>query len=150
MNQGSVPKVVVDTDVLLDHLVHRGGAESVLRLAMQKFFCYTTVFNAIDMFSIARTEKERVAVEQALSAMKILGLNAKSAKRYGTWIARGLSLTGTDFFMAAICLDSRLPILTWQPKRFSSVKQLVIVPAAGVTKKLTGVQMLRQATRRNR
>jgi len=147
MNQARVPKIAIHTDVLLEYLVHRGRGESVLRLAMQKFFCYTTVFNAIDVFSVARTEKERTAVEQELSAMKILGLNAKSAKRYGGWIADGLPLPKTDIFVAAICMDSRLPLLTRQPKRFSSVQHLMVVPAGLVTAEQTAGQILRQAQR---
>ena len=75
-------KIVVDTDVLLEHLVHREGA-SCLRKAMNTFFCYTTVFNAIEAFSAARSEREIQAVDDAMSAMKVLGLNAKSAKAVG-------------------------------------------------------------------
>jgi len=150
MNQGSVLKIAIHTDVLLEYLVHRDRSESVLRLAMQKFFCYTTVFNAIDVFSVARTEKEHTAVEQELSAMKILGLNAKSAKRYGKWVADGLPLPKTDIFVAAICMDSRLPLLTRQPKRFSSVQQLMVVSADSVTAELTAGQILQQARRGRR
>ena len=75
-------KIVVDTDVILEHLVHREGP-SLLRNAMNLFFCYTTVFNAIEAFSAARSEKEIQAVDDAMSAMKVLGLNAKSAKAIG-------------------------------------------------------------------
>ncbi|MBI1805752.1 MAG: hypothetical protein HYR76_01720 [Ignavibacteria bacterium] len=75
----SLQKIVVHTNVFLDYVVQDHKNESVLRLAMQKFFCYTTVFNAIQLFALARTEKERRVIEDSMSAMKILGLNAKNA-----------------------------------------------------------------------
>ncbi|HTO92766.1 MAG TPA: hypothetical protein VMM80_00300, partial [Bacteroidota bacterium] len=69
-------RLVVHTDVLLDHLC--GSAHpSALRVAMGRFFCYTTVFQAVELFAAMRTPRARRAAEDAMSAMKILGLNPK-------------------------------------------------------------------------
>jgi Predicted nucleic acid-binding protein, contains PIN domain len=125
-----VQKIVVDTDVLLQYLVHREGA-SFLRSAMNVFFCYTTVFNAIEAFSVARSEKEIQAVDNAMSAMKVLGLNAKSAKVIGKIFSSTDSKKTKDLsvLIAGICRESRLPIVTMNPKRFSGIKQLQVIPA---------------------
>jgi predicted nucleic acid-binding protein len=140
----SVSKIVVHTDIIMDYLLHDGKTESVLRLAMQKFFCYTTIFNAMELFSIARNEKERRAVEQSMSAMKILGVNAKSAKYYGKLIAEGMKLPRMNALIAGICLESKLPVLSGQPKEFSGVKQLRIVPSGVVKKGLSAAEILGQ------
>jgi predicted nucleic acid-binding protein len=139
----SAPKIVVHTDVVIDYLLHQGGAASVLRIAMEKFFCYTTVFNAVELFSIAGTPRETRAVEQALSAMKILGLNARSARSHGALLRKGLPLRRMNALVAGICLEIRLPLLTGQPNEFSGVKELVVVPARAITRERSAEEILR-------
>jgi len=123
-------KIVVDTDVLLEHLVHREGA-SLLRSAMDAFFCYTTVFNAIEAFSMARSEEEIQAVDDAMSAMKVLGLSAKSAKAVGKFFSNidQKKVRDLPVLIAGVCRESKLPIVTMNPKRFSGIKQLRVIPA---------------------
>ena len=123
-------KLVIHTDIFLDYLLHRNGTESVLRKATASHFCYTTVFNAIELFSLARNERERRLIENALSAMKILGLSAKSAKKHGRWVANGMRLPRMNALIAGLCLESGLPILTGQPNEFRGVKGLVIMPVS--------------------
>jgi len=126
----SVQKIVVDTDIIIDHLVHGDGA-SLLRMTMNKYFCYTTVFNAIEVFSMAKSKKEIQAVDDAMSAMKVLGLNAKSAKSIGRIYSNDLSVGKKVLpaLIAGVCVESQLPILTMNPKRFSGVKHLRVIPA---------------------
>ena len=122
-------KLVVDTDLILNHLTG-GESPSPLRRIMREYFCYTTAFNAIEAFSVARTEREVRAVESAMSAMKILGLNSKSAKTYGRLFSRR-SWDGKDtipLLVAGACIESGLPIATMNPKRFSGIKELRVVP----------------------
>lgn len=123
-------KIVVDTDVLLEHLVHREGA-SILRSAMNSCFCYTTVFNAVEAFSMARSEEEIQAVDDAMSAMKVLGLSAKSAKAVGKIFSNIGQKNKRDLpvLIAGVCRESKLPIVTMNPKRFSGIKQLRVIPA---------------------
>ncbi|MGA9407795.1 MAG: type II toxin-antitoxin system VapC family toxin [Bacteroidota bacterium] len=136
-------KIVVDTDVLLDHLVHRDGA-SFLRSAMNVFFCYTTVFNAIEAFSLASSEEEIQAIDDAMSAMKVLGLNAKSAKVIGKIFSTIDAKRKRDLpvLIAGVCKESKLPIVTMNPKRFSGIKQLRVIPAGKLTRYLTSPELL--------
>jgi predicted nucleic acid-binding protein len=77
---------MIDTDILLDHVLH-GSGPSNLRRAMNAFFCYTTVFNAVEAFAAARSDKEIQAIDDAMSAMKVLGFSAKSSKAVGKIVA---------------------------------------------------------------
>ena len=121
------PKIVIHTDVLLDYVIHRGKNPHFLRRVMELSFCYTTVFNAVELFSVARTPQEINAVENAMHAMKILGLNAKNAKRYGALLSRKVKLPRMNALIAGLCLESKLPVLTGSPKEFRGVEGLVIV-----------------------
>ena len=120
----TVRKIVVDSDIIIDHLTTT-EPESALRRVMKEYFCYTTVFNAAELFAAARSKKELQAVEDALHAMKILGLNGKSAKNIaGTLRAARGALNG---LIAGVCIESRLPVVTMDPKRFAGIKKLEVI-----------------------
>lgn len=123
-------KIVVHTDILLDHLAHRPPGRSVLREVMSRMFVYTTVFNAIELFALARTKEESRTVEEALSALKILGLNAKHAPRYGDLFASQARGKALDLLTAGLCLESKLPLLTSAPGGFRAIRGLVVVTPA--------------------
>ena len=127
----SVPKIVIHTDVFLEHL-SGDRHPSVLRVAMQKFFCYATVFQAIELFSLARSQDEYSAVEDAMSAMKILGLNPKNARRYGDLLAFAKGTDPWNVLIAGLCVESRLPLLTDRKKEFRHMKGLVVIPTRRV------------------
>ena len=120
-------KLVVHTDVLLDHL-HGITRPSVLRLAMRKYFCYTTVFQAVELFAAMRTPVERRAAEDTMSAMKILGLNPKHAPMYGALFAAHPRKRATDLLVAGLCLESGLPLLTARGGDFRGIRGLRVMP----------------------
>ncbi|MBI3195694.1 MAG: hypothetical protein HYZ34_14690 [Ignavibacteriae bacterium] len=121
-----VQKLVLHTDIILEHLISNSIEVSVMRLVMQKYFCYTTVFNAIEVFSIAKTATERTAAEDAMSVLKILGLNAKSAPNYAP-LFNGKNLRRMNPLVAGLCLESKLPILTRQLSEFRKVHGLTVI-----------------------
>ena len=144
----SVAKIVVHTDVILDHLCG-DKYPSVLRRAMGKFFCYATVFQAIELFSYARIEVERKAIEDAMAAMKLLGLNPKNAQRYGKLLRSTPRSATLNILVAGLCLESRLPILTGRKKDFAGVKGLEIVSPEMTEGSATGAEIL-QSIRQSR
>ncbi len=126
----SVAKVVVHTDVLIDHLCGL-RRPSVLRQAMSRYFCYTTVFQAIELFGLARSARERRAVEDVLSAMKLLGVNPRGARRYGDLLSRRRG-NAWNILIAGLCLESRLPLLTDRRQEFAGFRGLEVLPTSVV------------------
>jgi hypothetical protein len=102
---------------------------SVLRMTMAQYFCYTTVFNAIDLFSICTTSREKAVVENVMHTMKILGLNGKSAKNVGAFLreSRAGNLRTMEVLVAGLCMESRLPLLTGMPQRYRGFRSLGVV-----------------------
>jgi predicted nucleic acid-binding protein len=96
---------------------------------MSEFFCYTTVFNAAELFSLCRTQKERLVVEHVMYSMKVLGLNGKSAKNLGEVIrrTRNSGMRQYEALIAGVCLESRLPLLTARPERYKGIRSLRLV-----------------------
>jgi predicted nucleic acid-binding protein len=126
----SAAKVVLHTDVLVGYLKHRGSAPSVLRRIMARTLCYTTVFNAIELFAMARSPRERHAVREALTAMKLLGLNAKHAPTFGALMAARTAPGTMETLVAGLCIESALPLVTTHPARFARVKGLTVITPA--------------------
>jgi predicted nucleic acid-binding protein len=134
----NIPKIVVDADIFLDHL--RGTREpSFLRLALQRFFCYTTVFQAIELFSHGRNERELRAIEDSMASVKILGLNPKNARLYGTLLAKKKNVMRT--LAAGLCREGRLPLLTGRPGEYRGYG-IQLVPVRLVARYTTGQEIL--------
>jgi predicted nucleic acid-binding protein len=125
--------VVIHTDVFLDHL-SGDRAPSILRRAMSRHFCYTTVFQAIELFSIARSERELRLVKDAMATVKLLGLNARTARKYGEMISEDRKRNRWNILIAGLCLESKLPLLTNRGKEFAGLRGLRIVPANSLLK----------------
>jgi len=134
----------VHTDVFVEHLTGR-RYPSVLRMALRKFFCYTTVFQAIELFSLAKTEKARSAIEDSMAAMKLMGLNPKNARRYGELMAAKKNKDRYNLLIAGLCIDSRLPLLTDERADFKGIPGLIVIPTALVGKYATGTGILNAA-----
>ncbi len=139
-----VSRIVVHTDVILEHLCG-GVVPSALREAHNKFFCYTTVFNAIELFSMARSGSETKAVEDAMAAMKVLGLNAKNARRFGELLSRGGEADRWNVLIGGLCVESRLPLLTDRQKDFQGIPRLRVVSTAAMRQLPTARRILKTA-----
>jgi predicted nucleic acid-binding protein len=114
---------------------------------MAAFFCYTTVFQAVEVFALLRSPREREAAERAMAAMKILGLNPKNAMQYGDLFANHRRLRSMHLLAAGLCLDSRLPLLTDRRKDFAGIRRLVIVPTRALRRGKSGMDILHELQR---
>ena len=122
-----VKKIVVDSSIIADHLTTT-QVESHLRKLSKKYFCYTTVFNAIELFAAAKSLKETEAVQNAMDALKVLGINPKSAKNIASVVTSAKEKDFTSL-IAGICIESKLPIVTLNKKRYSKIKKLETIAA---------------------
>ena len=141
----STPKIVVHTDVFVDHLLAPPERPSVLRLALQLFFCYTTVFNAIELFALARSPGEEREIRRSMSSVKMLGLNARGAAAYGKRLRQEPALRAMNSLVAGLCRESALPLLTGAAGEFTGARRLVVVPSAAVVPGATAQAILRRA-----
>ena len=127
-----VRKIVVDSGIIAEHLVTE-TSPSLLRKLAREYFCYTTVFNAIELFSAARSENEIQAIDNAMAAMKVLGLNSKSAKNMAEHFLQSKEvLTG---LIAGVCIESKLPLVTPVPNCYKKFKSLEIIPSSTLKRK---------------
>ena len=130
----SARKIVVHTDLLVDFLTHRSRGTSALRRMMSHSFCYTTVFNAIELFALAGSERESRLVAEALSSLKILGLNAKNAPAYGRLFASAKKTGVLNLLVAGLCIESKLPLVTGKASEFRGIRALKVMTPAQLEK----------------
>lgn len=78
MNNENFEKYFIETDILVDHLVHnRGKGNSFLIKLAQKGICFTSVLNASEIYFSALTELEREKADHLLFAIKVLGIHSR-------------------------------------------------------------------------
>ena len=137
-------KVMLHTDVIAAHL--RGETSpSVMRQAAALFLCYTTVFNAIELFRMFPDERGRSAVEDTLGATKILGLNAKQAPKFASLMRAAGRTDQWRVLVAGLCIESRLPLVTASPARFRRMPGLAVIPAEVFRRENSAEGVLRAA-----
>jgi predicted nucleic acid-binding protein len=140
----ALPKVVLSTELIAAHL---RGAESpsLMRRAAGMFLCYTTVFNAIELFGMFPGRRGRSAVEDALGVTKILGLNARQAPKFAGLAERAARADRWRALVAGLCIESRLPLVTLFPARYRRLPGVAVVPADLLRRHASGEDVLRAA-----
>lgn len=127
-------KIIVDSGIIAGHLTSKGSQPSALRLLMKRFFCYTTVFNAVELFALCSSDREYNAVENVLQSMKVLGLNAKSGKAIGLSFGAHRQSSPMNLLIAGLCRESRLPLVTDREKAFRGMTGLDVRNVSQVLK----------------
>lgn len=81
----------------------------------------------MELFRDARSVRERRAVEEVLSAVKILGMNGRNAAKFArlpNFGRRGLPMSA---LIAGICIEARLPLVTDRSGAFREYRKLRVV-----------------------
>ncbi len=123
-------KMVLDTDIFAAHLVAGRSEFTALRSALSEYFCYTTVFNAVQLFATARNAREHRKVEDVLSTVKILGMNGRNAKKFATLEGFGRPSVPMESMIAGICIEARLPLMTTRRGAYGKFRNLKVVHAS--------------------
>ncbi|MDA0986903.1 MAG: hypothetical protein O3A55_04805 [Bacteroidetes bacterium] len=121
-------KIVIDSDIIVEHLTVK-KYPSILRKLLSKYFCYTTVFNAIELFSKCKTDLDRQSMAKAMSCIKLLGMNPKPSISFGKTYAKGQkkNIKETYTFIATLCIEAKLTLATLRPTKYSWIKNLQIL-----------------------
>ncbi len=120
--------IAADSDMLIDALRGREPAASRIRLELGKGSFGTTVVNAFELLSGAKTDRQRVKVETLLAAMTILPMSEGAARKAAAvrreLEARGQGIGMADYLIAGICLERSCILLTRNRSHFERVPGL--------------------------
>ncbi|HLA99823.1 MAG TPA: hypothetical protein VJO14_00430 [Bacteroidota bacterium] len=125
-----IRKIVLDTDIFTAHLAAKRSEFTALRSALSEYFCYTTVFNAVELFAAARTTREKKTVEDVLSSVKILGMNGRNAGKFAGLEGFGRPAIPLEAMIAGICIEARVPLMTYRSGIYRKYRNLKVVRAS--------------------
>ncbi|HEY6171510.1 MAG TPA: hypothetical protein VIX80_04535 [Candidatus Kapabacteria bacterium] len=105
---------LIETDVLGEYLVSRN---SLLRTALLEGVCYTTMYNALEIFRLAKNEAEREVLKNMLSVVRVLGFNYRYAEQFALIIKEieeksDTEITQRETLIIGMAKTSKLTILT--------------------------------------
>lgn len=118
---------LVDTEVLYNHLIHKDKKKnSFLTRLMTKGECFTTVFNASELYFSARTEQQKIAVKKLLYSLKVLGLSSRYTLDIPDYSDKFNSYIDCLFYI--IAEKNKLTIATYNPEIFRIGNVKVVSP----------------------
>jgi len=108
---------LIETDILQEYLVAAKGNETVLRKALSQGVCYTTMYNAFELFRACRGKEESDAVLQMLMVVRVLGFNSRYGQSFAETAkevekASGVILTHREALIVGMAKASKLTIVT--------------------------------------
>ena len=108
---------LIETDVLREYLIAVPGEETTLRKALALGVCYTTMYNALELFSAAISKLETDTVSQMLLVVRVLGFSARYAQNFAeiaqeVALRTNLQLTERETMVLGMARTSKLTILT--------------------------------------
>jgi len=108
---------LVETDVLAEFLTTTNPEGSLLKKALRRASCYTTMLNAMELFRAVRTKEQEEAVLQMLYLVRVLGYNARYAQPFARLAKEiesrsGATLTSRETMILGMAQASKVTILT--------------------------------------
>ncbi len=114
-------ELFIETDIILDFLNNNNNRPSALELAMSGYNCFTSMYNASELYFGCVNENETEFVTSVLRAVKVIGFNS----RYSMLIPRFREAESVrDAMICTVCYHNKLPILTSNVEKykFSGIK----------------------------
>lgn len=68
---------LVETDLLVDHLVNSKSEKTYLEKLLECGICFTTVINSAEIYFAVRNDEEKQAVDALMKGVKVLGFHAR-------------------------------------------------------------------------
>ncbi|HQI40429.1 MAG: hypothetical protein B6D44_16895 [Ignavibacteriales bacterium UTCHB2] len=119
MNQKTIPRFLIETDVLADHLITDSKTESYLIKLMKSGICFTSVLNASELFLLTDSQLELQRVNDVLYSIKVLGIHARYSLSVPKYKNRFNNLRDTLFYILADL--NKLTIVSLKPDRFNNI-----------------------------
>jgi len=122
--------MVADSDVLIDALRGRAGAQSRIELEIKAGGLGTTAVNAFELLAGSKTGRESEKVEALLAALTILPLDEGAARQAArlrrTLLAAGRDPGMADCLIAGICIAHSGILLSRNREQFEGMPGLTL------------------------
>ncbi len=129
-----ITRICIDTGPLISFLKGREPGATAVERVVRELDCFVTVMTTYELlFGVARASRQ-IGEETLLGVMQCLPLDDRAARRaaqlHDELIRHNEDIGIKDVFIAAICLEHDLPLLTLNARHFRRVPGLkVLTPA---------------------
>jgi hypothetical protein len=121
-----IPKYLIETDILIQHLTTKNPFDSYLVKLMQMGICFTSVLNASEILLHSNSDYEIKKIKELLFAIKVLGIPSRYSLLIPDHSNRFNNTRDALFYILAQM--NKLTIITLKPKKYSSIKVSSIHP----------------------
>lgn len=124
-------QILVDTDILIDHLITKEKESTLIKL-MTRYDCFTTVINATEVYEFSGIENKKIA-DQMLYGFKVLGIHSRYAEKIAEIIEISKKIKGNwnlrDAIIVMMAIQNKLILATFNEEKYlnySNIKLLKI------------------------
>ena len=110
-------KFLIDTDIIISHITIKNDRHSDLIKLMQRGICFTTVINAVELFSAAEDDHQLEVIRKVLNVFKVLGLNSRYALKVSEF--KNYVKNNRDILFLIVAKSNNLPIITYKKSRYN-------------------------------
>ena len=133
-------KLVLDTDVIVDHLRGKDGGSLVRRLQKESQLA-TTMINAFELYYGAYKSKDvasnLASVKGFLSAIDVLDIDEPSMEEAGRVLAalekKGTSIDSRDLFIGCVSVARGFALLTNNHRHLGRIPNLLVLTPAEIS-----------------
>lgn len=126
------PKIIVDTDVIIDYLKKRQPGAQLLKNAYRKYRLHVTSITVYElMYGVQKSGKTGL-ISRLLRHVTVIPFDEAAAKKaaslHHALTSKGQDIGIKDAFIAAMCDVHKLPLLTRNVRHFSRIPGLKLLP----------------------
>lgn len=132
MESMEAPKIVVDSDVIIDYLKKRQPGAGLLKNAYLKYRLHVTSVTVYElMYGVQKSGKTGL-INRLLRHVTVIPFDEAAAKKaaalHYALAAKGQDIGVKDAFIAAMCEVHKLPLLTRNVRHFNRIPGLKLLP----------------------
>jgi len=132
MEKVETPKIVVDTDVIIDYLKKRQPGAELLKKSYLKYKIHVTSITVYELLYGVQKSKKVDFINRLLRYVTVILLDEAAAREaatvHYTLKSKGLDIGVKDSFIAGICKAHNMPLLTANIGHFSRITGLKLLP----------------------
>ena len=136
MEKVEAPKVVVDTDIIIDYLRKRQPGAELLKRAYLKYHLHVTSITVYELLYGVQKSGKANLINRLLTYVTVLTFDEaaanKAAALHYSLTSKGLDIGVKDALIAGICEAHKLPLLTRNVRHFNRISNLKLLPLENV------------------
>jgi len=123
---GNFTGILLETDVIVQHLTVDKSTGSDLEFLMTKYTCFTTVINSSEIYFGCKKQEEKEIADKLLRSLKVLGINSRYS--LDVFSARDRVENIRNALIFVLAEKNSLPVVTYEVDKFNNIKTGVFTP----------------------